>query len=581
MRDTLRHAIEAHGGLENWQKHDALSVDLVVGGMLWGLKGQAGKLERTNVIVGLCEEWASHQPFGPDNRRTRFRPDRVAIENAQGKVLEELAAPRASFAGHALETPWTEPQLAYFAGYAMWTYLNLPFLALYEGVEVEELPIWHENGEAWRPLRLTFSDKFATHSKVQTIYVGDDGLLRRHDYAVEIAGDSPAAHYLGNYVTVEGIKFPTERRVYVVGPNGKPMRDLLTVSVDLSNFRFVRNCNDTVTYRAVQAVAPGRLELTTKTLHEPPPGHVRIRVEACGVCHSDAATVSGTFPISWPRVPGHEVIGRIDALGEGVQGWRMGQRVGIGFLAGSCGHCSACRAGDLVHCENQEHTGVEHDGGYAEIMIAKAGGLVNVPDELASVAAAPLLCAGLTTFGALRNASAKAGDLVAIVGIGGLGHLAIQYARYMGFEVAAIGRGGDKAELAKRLGAHHYIDSAAANPGKALKDLGGATLIVNTASASSAAASALAGMKSGGTLIALGVGDDSIEISPMDLIFRNVTASGSLTGLPSTADATLKFSVLTPVAPMIETMPLERAAEAYDRMMKGDARFRIVLTMGQ
>ena len=239
MLDTLRHVIEAHGGLENWNKHKALSVDLVIGGMLWGLKGQFGKLERTTVTVGLGEEWASHQPFGPDNRRTRFSPDRVAIEDAQGKVLEELAAPRASFAGHTLETPWTEPQLAYFAGYAMWTYLNLPFLALHEGVEVEELPIWHENGEAWRPLRLTFSDTIATHSKVQTIYAGDDGLLRRHDYAVEIAGDSPAAHYLGKYVTVDGIKFPTERRVYVAGPDGKPMPDLMTVSVDLSNYRFV------------------------------------------------------------------------------------------------------------------------------------------------------------------------------------------------------------------------------------------------------------------------------------------------------------------------------------------------------
>lgn len=238
MLDTLRRVIEAHGGLENWNKHKALSVDLVVGGMLWGLKGQAGKLERTNVTVGLGEEWASHQPFEPDNRRTRFSPDRVAIEDAQGKVLEELAAPRASFAGHALETPWTEPQVAYFAGYAMWTYLNLPFLALHEGVEVEELPIWRENSEAWRPLRLTFPDTIATHSKVQTIYAGEDGLLRRHDYAVEIAADSPAAHYLGKYVTVDGIKFPTERRVYAAGPDGKPIRDIMTVSVDLSNYRF-------------------------------------------------------------------------------------------------------------------------------------------------------------------------------------------------------------------------------------------------------------------------------------------------------------------------------------------------------
>ena len=339
--------------------------------------------------------------------------------------------------------------------------------------------------------------------------------------------------------------------------------------------------NDAATYRAVQAIAPGQLELTTKPLCEPPPGYVRIRIEACGICHSDAATVDGMFPIAWPRVPGHEVIGRIDALGDGVQGWTLGQRAGVGFLAGSCGYCSACRAGDLIHCENQEFAGVQHDGGYAEVMIAKASGLVTVPDELDSATAAPLLCAGLTTFGALRSAPAKAGDLVAIVGIGGLGHLAIQYARHMGFEVAAIGRGADKAPLATQLGAHHYIDSTAVDPGEALKQLGGATLIVNTASVASAAAPALAGMKAGGTLIALGVGGDNIEISASDLIFKNVTASGSLTGLPSTADATLKFSVLHPVAAMIETMPLERAPEAYDRMMKGDARFRIVLTMGE
>src|SRR6516164_7391602 len=238
-------------------------------------------------------------------------------------------------------------------------------------------------------------------------------------------------------------------------------------------------------YKAVQVTKPGKLEIVEKAITEPASEQVRIRVEACGVCHSDAGTVAGTFPISWPRVPGHEAIGRIDALGEGVQGWSMGQRVGVGFLAGSCGYCSACRAGDLIHCENQEYTGVEHDGGYAEAMIAKASGLVIVPDELDSVAAAPLLCAGLTTFGALRNAPAKAGDLVAIVGIGGLGHLAIQYARYMGFEVAAIDRGADKAELAKQLGAHHYIDSKAADPGEVLKELGGAALIVNTASTSS------------------------------------------------------------------------------------------------
>jgi propanol-preferring alcohol dehydrogenase len=215
------------------------------------------------------------------------------------------------------------------------------------------------------------------------------------------------------------------------------------------------------TYRAVHAVSAGRLELTEKTLQAPGPGKVRIRVEACGVCHSDSGTVEALFPIDWPRVPGHEVVGRIDALGSGVQGWAVGQRVGVGFLGGSCGYCQFCREGDLVNCRNQEYTGIHHDGGYAEVMIAKASGLVSIPDDLSSVDAAPLLCAGLTTFSALRNAPAKAGDLVAVVGIGGLGHLGVQYARRMGFEVAAIARGGDMVELAKKLGAHPLIDGAA------------------------------------------------------------------------------------------------------------------------
>src|SRR5215469_9328607 len=199
------------------------------------------------------------------------------------------------------------------------------------------------------------------------------------------------------------------------------------------------------TYGAVQAVSPGKLELTEKPLLDPPPGHVRIRVEACGVCHTDAITVEGVLPIQWPRVPGHEVVGRIDALGDYVEGWAVGQRVGIGLLGGSCGRCEPCRRGDLVNCQNQAYTGVQRDGGYAESMIAKATGLVSIPDDLSSVDAAPLLCAGLTTFSALRNAPAKAGDLVAVLGIGGLGHLGVQYARHMGFEVAAISRGVDTA----------------------------------------------------------------------------------------------------------------------------------------
>jgi alcohol dehydrogenase, propanol-preferring len=232
-------------------------------------------------------------------------------------------------------------------------------------------------------------------------------------------------------------------------------------------------------YQAVQAVAPGRLELVRKPIRDPGPREVRIRVEACGVCHSDSGTVDGTFPIDWPRVPGHEAVGRIDALGAHVQGWVVGQRVGVGFLGGSCGYCEYCRGGDLVNCRNQEFTGIHRDGGYAEMLVARASGLMSIPDDLSSVNAAPLLCAGLTTFSALRNAPAKPGDLVAVLGIGGLGHLGVQYARHMGFEVAAIARGADKAALAKKLGAHHYIDSGASRDlqgvtaRRCLGDLGG------------------------------------------------------------------------------------------------------------
>src|ERR1700739_95260 len=232
------------------------------------------------------------------------------------------------------------------------------------------------------------------------------------------------------------------------------------------------------TYKAIEVTEPGEFSLANEPLRGPGPGQVRIRVEACGVCHSDSATVEGLFPIDWPRVPGHEAVGRIDALGPGVQGWAVGQRVGVGFLGGSCGYCEFCRNGDLVNCRNQEFTGIHSDGGYAEVMIAKATGLVRIPDDLSSADAAPLLCAGLTTFNALRNSPAKAGDLVAVLGIGGLGHLGVQYARYMGFEAAAIAHGSDTAELAKRLGAHHYIDSDATDPAAALQALGGAKVIV-------------------------------------------------------------------------------------------------------
>src|SRR5271167_1239838 len=223
-------------------------------------------------------------------------------------------------------------------------------------------------------------------------------------------------------------------------------------------------------YKAVEVTRPGVFTITQRPLIDPPPGHVRIRVEACGVCHSDSATVEAVFPVQFPRVPGHEAVGRIDALGKGVEGWKVGQRVGVGFLAGNCGYCTPCRSGDLVGCQNQAFTGIHHDGGYAEVMIAKASGLISVPDDLSSVDAAPLLCAGLTTFSALRNSPARAGDLVAVFGVGGLGHLGVQYARRMGFEVVAIDRGDDRAELSKKLGAHHYIDSSVNDIAKALQE---------------------------------------------------------------------------------------------------------------
>jgi alcohol dehydrogenase, propanol-preferring len=232
-----------------------------------------------------------------------------------------------------------------------------------------------------------------------------------------------------------------------------------------------------------------------------------------------------------------------------------------------------------VSCQNQAYTGVQHDGGYAEVMIAKASGLMSVPDDLNPVAAAPLLRAGLTTFSALRNSSAKAGDLVAVLGIGGLGHLAVQYARHMGFEVAAIGRGADKDDLARKLGAHHYIDSAATNPAEALQAFGGAAVVLATASAGKAAADTVKGLRPRGEVIALGVTEDPIELSSIDLEFSSRSVKGALTGTPATGDATLKFSVLSGVGAMIETMPLERAAEAYAKMMSGKARFRMVLTM--
>ena len=333
------------------------------------------------------------------------------------------------------------------------------------------------------------------------------------------------------------------------------------------------------TYKAIQVTKPGEFAAVTKPLLDPGQGQVRIRVEACGVCHSDSGTVEGLFPIEWPRVPGHEAVGRIDALGEGVQGWKLGQRAGVGFLGGSCGYCEFCRNGDLVNCKNQEFTGIHHDGGYAEMMIAKASGLMSIPDGMSSAAAAPLLCAGITTFNALRNSPAKAGDLVAVLGLGGLGHLGVQYARHMGFEVAALGLGKESVDLAKKLGAHHYIDSAAGDPAAALQALGGAKVILITAPGGNTVAKTFKGLRPGGVSIDVGVGPEPIDITSIDLIFGERKVAGSLTGNPATGDATLRFSALSGVSAMIETVPLDQAAAAYAKMMAGQARFRMELVM--
>src|SRR3989475_272581 len=333
------------------------------------------------------------------------------------------------------------------------------------------------------------------------------------------------------------------------------------------------------TYKAVQATQPGKLEVVERAIIEPAVGQVRIRVEACGVCHSDALAVEGGFPgLTCPRVPGHEVIGKIEAIGPGVQGWKEGQRVGVGFMGGHCGHCENCRRGDFVNCQNQPISGVHSDGGYAEMMIAQASGLAAIPDDLIPTEAAPLLCAGLTTFNGLRNSKARPGELVAIQGVGGLGHLGIQFARRMGFQVAAIARGPEKESLAKKLGAHHYIDSNAKDPVAALQALGGARLILATAANSKSMSPLLGGLAPRGQLIVAGAGgDEPISVDPVPLLFGMRSLAGTMTGSSIDAEDTLSFSALQGIRPMIETVPLADAAEAYGRMMRNEARFRNVL----
>jgi propanol-preferring alcohol dehydrogenase len=335
------------------------------------------------------------------------------------------------------------------------------------------------------------------------------------------------------------------------------------------------------TYRAVQATEDGAFALVERELTDPGPGQARIAVEACGVCHTDAVGVHNLFGNHAPGtaiVPGHELVGRIDKLGADVTGWTVGQLVGVGYLGGHCGVCESCRRGDFVFCTNQPVTGDTDDGGYAEYTISRASGLVAIPEELTAVEAAPLLCAGITVFNGLRKGAPRSGDLVAVQGVGGLGHLAIQYAAKLGLRVVAIARGEDKRELALKLGAYDYIDSAAVDPAKALQELGGAQVIVATAASGASMSPLIDGLAIRGRLIVLGGGNDPIEVSTGSLIFGGRSIHGSLTGTPSENEENLAFAVANQVRPMVETVPLEKAADAYARMMSGAARFRMVLT---
>ena len=332
------------------------------------------------------------------------------------------------------------------------------------------------------------------------------------------------------------------------------------------------------TYKAVEVSEPGVLRVVERPISEPGPGQVRIRVEACGICHTDAATISGAYPgLTLPRVPGHEVVGRIEALGSGVSRWKIGQRVGVGLIAGEDGVCEPCRRGDAVNCQNPVVLGVTVDGGYAEVMIAEARAIASIPDELSSAEAAPLLCAGITTYNALRNAGLRGGDLVAVQGIGGLGHLGVQFARRLGFHTVAIGRGSDKEKLAKDLGAHVYIDTALDDATGVLQRMGGARAILATAPSGDSMGPLVAALAVRGKLIVVGVPQDQIQLSAFPLVFGGRSVYGSLTGTAIEQEDTLAFSVLENIRPMIETAPLEQAADAYARMMQGKARFRMVL----
>ena len=333
--------------------------------------------------------------------------------------------------------------------------------------------------------------------------------------------------------------------------------------------------------KAAQISKPGaEFEIVEREIPRPGAGQVRIEVKACGVCHSDSFTKEGSWPgIQYPRVPGHEVAGIIDEVGAGVSEWKKGQRAGVGWHGGHDGTCRACRRGDFRNCRNLKVPGISYDGGYQQYMLAPAEALVAMSDALSYTEAAPLLCAGVTTFGALRHGGASPGDLVAVQGIGGLGHLGIQFANKFGYKVAAIGRGSEAAALAKKLGATIYIDSKATNAAGALQELGGAQVVLATAPSSRAMSELIGGLGPNGKLIAIGATSEPMEVAPVQLIVGNKDVQGWAAGPPAETEDTVTFAELTGVRPMIETYPLEKTGEAYARMMSGKARFRAVLTM--
>ena len=333
--------------------------------------------------------------------------------------------------------------------------------------------------------------------------------------------------------------------------------------------------------RAVQVPrAGGPLEIVERPIPEPGAGLVRIKVQACGICHSDSVTKDGLLPgIQYPRVPGHEVVGTVDALGSGVSGWAPGDRVGVGWNGGYCGHCNSCRRGNFFACETATYvTGVTSDGGYADYMIARPEALARVPAELPSADAAPLMCAGVTTFNCLRNTGARAGETVAVLGLGGLGHLGVQYAAKMGFKTVAIGRGQDKEALAMTLGAWRYIDTQSQDPAAELLKLGGAKVILATVTAADAMAAVLGGLATNGTMMLIGA-VPTLQVSPVQMLLRQQSVTGWYSGTSIDSQDTLAFSVLSGVRSMNEVFPLERVNEAYERMMSGKARFRVVLAM--